>query len=86
MKESHAEVSKEELGKIVYQKNKEIGELFNQKNELQQEMDCLKEEQELNQMVKEENQQLKDRLLQIMREKEALQSTLDQSTQSAEDI
>ena len=38
MKESHAEAGKEEMGKIVYQKNKEIGDMFNQKNELQQEI------------------------------------------------
>ena len=29
MKESHAEANKEEMAKIVYKKNKEIGDLFN---------------------------------------------------------
>ena len=76
MKENHAEANQEELGKIVYQKNKEIGDLFNKKNELQEEIHQLKEEQELNEMIKDENQQLKDRVLQITREMDTLQSTL----------
>lgn len=76
MRESHAEAGKEEMAKIVFQKNKEIGDLFNQKNELQAEVQRLSEDQELNEMVQVENQELKDRVLKITKDTESLQLDL----------
>jgi hypothetical protein len=56
MKQNHQEVNTNELGKIVFQKNLEISNLFNEKNQLIYEVEQLREELELADMMKEENQ------------------------------
>ena len=38
MKEAQEQMKKDEIGDITYRKNKEIGELFNEKNELKMEI------------------------------------------------
>ena len=77
-KETHAAANKEEVSKIVFQKNKEIGELFNSKSLLEREIEELKEEQEIHEMVADENRQLKERVLQMTEEKGVLDQSLGQ--------
>ena len=57
------------MSKVVYAKNKEIGDLFNNNNVLKQE---LSEERDLNDMVQQEAQSLKQQILSLNDEKDEL--------------
>ena len=57
------------MSKVIYAKNKEIGDLFNNNNVLKQE---LSEERDLNDMVQQEAKSLKQQILSLNDEKDEL--------------
>lgn len=69
------------IAEITYAKNKEIGDLFNVKTELQQQIDQLMEESELNSMVHDENASLKKKIAEAIGEQELLKKQVGELRQ-----